>query len=270
MPIYMDRHDIAPGTSSEQVAEAHIEDVKLQHLHGCKAITYWFDEERSSVFCLFDAPSKKAVKDLHANSHGLMPNQIMEVDKEIVNGFLGRIDDPEGGGDINESAFRVIMFTDLKDSTRITADYGDKLAMDLLRVHNTIIRQKVAEFTGRDIKHTGDGFMISFSSVSKAVECSIAVQKAFYRHNEENKETPLLIRIGLSAGEPVTDSGDLFGATIQLAARICDFAEAASIMTASVIYELSIGKNISFVDRGEVRLKGFETSTHVYEVDWKN
>ena len=62
--------------------------------------------------------------------------------------------------------------------------------------------------------------------------------------------------------------GDLFGATIQLASRICDHTEADKIMAASVIPELCLGKDISFVDKGEVNLKGFETPKHVYEIDW--
>ena len=142
--------------------------------------------------------------------------------------------------------------------------------MDLLRVHNRIIREIVNQYHGHEIKHTGDGFMISFSSVSKAVECSITIQKAFETYNQENQGEAMQIRIGLSAGEPVNESGDLFGASVQLASRICDHTEAGKIMVASVIPELSLGKNISFVDKGEISLKGFETDTHVYEIKWES
>lgn len=270
MPIYMDRHDISPGTPRENVVLAHAQDVFLQSKYFCKCITYWYDEQRSSVFCLFDAPSKKAVHELHEEAHGLIPNQIIEVDKDVVEAFLGRIEDPESEDEKIETAFRVIMFTDLKDSTKITGNYGDKIAMDLIRMHNVIIRKNIKQHKGRDIKHTGDGYMISFSSVSKAVECSIAIQKAFATYNEENQVAPMHIRIGLSAGEPVTESGDLFGVTVQLASRICNYTKADKIMVTSAIREICLGSKIHFEDKGRVSLKGFETNTHVYEVNWKS
>ena len=270
MPVYMDRHDIPPGTTIEDAAEAHGQDLKFQTKHGCKAMTFWFDEQRYAAFCLFEAPNKKAVQELHEEAHGLVPNQIIEVDTNVVEAFLGRIEDPGSDVEKIETAFRVIMFTDLKDSTKITGDYGDKKAMDLIRMHNSIIRQTIKQYEGREIKHTGDGFMLSFSSVSKSVECSIAIQKAFTNYNKENQEEPMQVRIGLSAGEPVTESGDLFGASVQLAARICDYTEAGKILVASVIPQLSLGKKISFVDKGEISLKGFETATHVYEITWNS
>jgi class 3 adenylate cyclase len=265
----MDRHEIPPGTTVEDASGAHGQDLKFQTKHGCRSLSFWFDEQRSTGFCLFEAPSKKAVQELHKESHGLIPSKIIEVDEDVGKAFLGRIEDPGSEVEKMVTAFRVIMFTDLKDSTKMTQDYGDKIAMDLIRAHNHIIRQNIHKHQGREIKHTGDGFMISFSSASNAVECSIAIQKAFTVYNGENQVTPMHIRIGLNAGEPVADSGDLFGTCVQLASRICDHSEAGIIMATSVIHELCHGKQINFIDKGGIALKGFETTTHVYEINWQ-
>lgn len=268
MPLYMDRHDIEPGTPPHKVAEAHHADLMLQEKYACKAITYWFDEERCAAFCLIEAPNRKAVRKMHEEAHGLIPYQIIEVDEDLVQAFLGRIKDPDSTDVIKESAFRVIMFTDLKDSTKMTERYGDAEAMDLIRRHNNIIRGTIAIFGGKEIKHTGDGFMLSFTSASKAAECAIQIQNAFEQINEEKRHHPLEVRMGLSAGEPVNESGDLYGASIQQAARICDYANPGQILASSVISDLCLGKNIKFESKGEVNFKGFDRDTRICEIIW--
>ena len=76
------------------------------------------------------------------------------------------------------------------------------------------------------------------------------------------------MRVGVSAGEPVRESGDLFGAVVQLARRICDAAEPSTILTSNAVRELCIGKVFAFSDRGEMSLKGFDTPVRVHEVGW--
>jgi adenylate cyclase len=93
------------------------------------------------------------------------------------------------------------------------------------------------------VKHTGDGFMICFGSVRQAVQCAIAILRSFDSHNKENPEAAMRLKIGLSAGEPVAEDEDLFGATVQLAARLCACAQPEQIMVASVIQELCLGKS---------------------------
>jgi class 3 adenylate cyclase len=121
--------------------------------------------------------------------------------------------------------FRAIMFTDLKDSTLMTTLYGDSKALHLLHIHNPLTRNSLKVHRGREVKHTGDGIMASFDSVPDAVGCAVAIQKAFAAYNKENPEAPLYLRIGLSAGEPIEEHGDLFGKAVQLAARLCGHAE---------------------------------------------
>jgi len=103
--------------------------------------------------------------------------------------------------------------------------------------------------------------MASFPAASKALESAVSIQRAFAAHNE-SAETPIRVRIGLNAGEPVAEDEDLFGTAVQLAARICAHAEPGQIR------ELSAGKGVMFSDRGEVTLRGFEEPVRLYEVRW--
>lgn len=274
MPIYMDRHD-SQGVSAREVAAAHQKDLEIQDKHGCKAITYWIDEARGTVFCLIEAAQKQAVLNMHKESHGDVPSKIIEVDPQTVNAFLGRVEDPTkpikssdstGETPALDSAFRTIMFTDMEGSTTITTRLGDAKAMELFRAHDAIVREVIQNHGGSEVKHTGDGFMISFSSASRAVECAISIQKGFASYNRKDPITPIHLRIGLSAGEPVTEDQDLFGSTVQLAARICDFAEPDQILATSVIKNLCIGKKLPFSDQGEKMLQGFDEPVWLYEV----
>ncbi len=116
----MDRHDI-PGVSASHVAEAHQNDLEIQHKYECRVVTYWYEEKRGTAFCLIDAPDKNAVEKMHDDSHGLIPKKIIEVEGNVVEAFLGRMENPEthddsGLFDLIDPAFRTVMVTELKDA----------------------------------------------------------------------------------------------------------------------------------------------------------
>jgi len=271
MPLYMDRHYVEGATKSA-VAQAHDKDLAIQEKYPVKFYTYWFDEPRCTAFCLIEAPDRETIQKAHNEAHGLVPNEIIEVDTRVVEAFLGRVKDPtpvDLSGEISiDSAFRAIMFTDLKDSTLMTTVFGDTKALHLLHIHNALIRNALREFRGTEVKHTGDGIMASFPHVEEAVNCAIAVQKAFAEHNQRNPEESLHIRIGLSAGEPVEEEGDFFGSAVQLAARICAYAEPDHILVAQVVRDECRSHQADFVEQGEIRLKGFNNPMAVHEVQW--
>lgn len=271
MPIYMDRHynqDFSP----DAVIEAHRRDLEVSHKHGVNFKTYWFDNERHSVFCLVSAPTKEKVLAVHSEAHGDLPGEIIEVDESLVQAFLGRVEDPEAvalGEEVAESPFRAIMFTDLVDSTKMASLYGDDVAMDMLRDHNDITRAALKQHRGHEIKHTGDGFMASFQTVSEAVGCAIEIQKGFSAFNAANPEIEMHLRIGLSAGEPVENDEQLFGLAVNQAARICAAAPPDSILVAQVVHDLCLGKQIPFADLGEMTPKGFDHPVKLFEVLWQ-
>jgi class 3 adenylate cyclase len=274
MPVYMDRHYIE-GATRHAVADAHQKDLALQDKYHVKFLTYWFDEMRCTAFCLIEAPNRETIEQAHDEAHGSVPNEVLEVDPSVVDAFLGRIKDPAPitsagtAGEIPiDPGFRAIMFTDLKDSTLMTTLYGDTKALHLLHIHNALTRNSLRAHGGREVKHTGDGIMVSFALVPDAVECAIAIQKAFAAYNKESPEAPLHLRIGLSAGEPIEEHGDLFGKPVQLAARLCAHAEPDRILVAQVVLDQCRGKEVPFLDLGEVTPKGFDHAIRVYEVKW--
>ena len=174
---------------------------------------------------------------------------------------LGAFVEPDG-------ALRIILFTDMEGSTRLADLLGDAHAQELRRVHDTITRDTLAEHSGIEVKHTGDGFIATFRSVTKALGCSTALQRAFADYSRAHPATPLRIRIGLNAGEPVAERQDLFGTAMNLAARICDKASPGQILVGNVVRELAAGKSFAFTDLGQVQLKGFSQSESIHQVDW--
>lgn len=167
------------------------------------------------------------------------------------------------------SGVRTILFTDLVSHAEMMSRLGDEKGRAVLREHEDLTRRQLVEFGGDEVKSMGDGFMASFGSVSKAVECAVALQRAFASYNETGDE-PLSVRVGLNVGEPIEDGGDLFGATVIMAARIAAKAEPGEILVANAVRELSAGKGFLFADRGDFVAKGFEEPVRVYEVRWRD
>jgi class 3 adenylate cyclase len=263
----MDRHRVPTDTTPEDVAAAHDLDQKIEAQYGVKYLTYWFDRANGGIFCLAQAPSKEAAIRVHAEAHGLLAEELIEVEQGGVEDYLGRTTDPPVTP-IADSAFRIIAFTDIVGSTRLTQRLGDRAAMNILREHDEIVRAALKEHEGREIKHTGDGIMACFQSVTSALESTIVVQRRLFEVNKDRGDEAVQVRVGLNAGEPVQDGGDLFGAVVQLARRVCDAAEPNSILTANVVRELAMGKGFLFKDCGETLLKGFDDPVRLHEVHW--
>jgi adenylate cyclase len=164
------------------------------------------------------------------------------------------------------SPFRTILFTDLVGHAEMMSRLGDAKGRDVLREHERITRDVLKANGGAEVKTMGDGFMASFGSVTKAVECAVALQRAF----AEREGEPLNARVGLNAGEPIEEDGDLFGATVILASRIAAKAVGGEILVADTVRGLCSGKGFLFSDRGEFVAKGFEEPVRVYEVSWRH
>lgn len=138
----MDRHDV-PDATAQDVAAAHMQDVEIQDKYGVKYITYWFDPDADTAFCLVDAPSKEAAETVHREAHGLVASRIIEVDPRRVTNFLGKIEEPEPGEPIANSGLRAILFTDMEGSTNLTQQLGDEKAMEILRLHDSVVRKEL-------------------------------------------------------------------------------------------------------------------------------
>ena len=171
------------------------------------------------------------------------------------------------------SAFRTVLFTDIVGHTEMMQRLGDQQGRAVLREHERITREVLKAHGGAEVKTMGDGFMASFGSVTKAVECAIALQRTFEEYNAgvgAHGRAPLQIRAGLNAGEPIAEEGDLFGSMVILAARIAAQAGAGEILIPEPVRHLLAGKEFLFSDRGDVALKGFEDAVRLYEVRWRD
>lgn len=157
-----------------------------------------------------------------------------------------------------------ILFTDIEASTEATTRLGDDAAQALVRAHNAVVREALREHGGSEIKHTGDGLMVSFPSPSRAVACALRIQRALAEH--AGGGIAPRVRIGINAGEPVVEEGDLFGTSVQLARRICDAGAGGDILVSNVVRELCAGKGFEFEAHGEVMLKGFPEPIRLYRV----
>jgi len=267
MPMFMDVHPGLGDATPEDVAAAHARDIALQDEYGVRWLSYWFNDPEGKAFCLVDAPTAEAAKACHKAAHGLMPHDIIAVATPTLSMFLGDYSSDDShramtSADEPDTALRAIMFTDIEGSTALSTSRGDDVAVDLVRSHDGIVRECLSEYAGSEVKHTGDGVLASFASVSKAVQAASEIQR------RSQPVDGLQIKIGLSAGEPVDGGSDIYGAAVNLAARICAHATGGQILTASTVRDLSIGKKAEFVDQGSIALKGFPEPVNLFEVAW--
>jgi len=215
---------------------------------------------------------------------------------ELIRAFVGQSPPPPAQEAPAASPFRTVLFTDLVGHTEMMSRLGDAQGRAVLREYERITRNVLKQHSGTEVKTMGDGFMASFGSVTRAVECAVALQRAMEERNrgvgaqhagpsdtvlatdddtvskggsQSSRAAPLQVRIGLNAGEPIEDEGDLFGATVILASRIAARAEGGEILVADTVRGLCSGKGFLFADRGEFVAKGFEEPVRVYEVRWR-
>lgn len=267
MPLYMDIHSIDPETTWEDVAKAHYADTEIQGEYEVEYLKYWFNKDCGKLFCLVEAPNAEAARCVHEHAHGLVAEKLIEVDPDLVDGMMGSTSVNLAGAALvpgatddnqRDSGVRTILFTDIANSTEMTSRFGDRATMIMLSVHDGIVRKALRVNGGREVKHTGDGIMAVFVCAAHAVRFACQVQEALREHNEPAPELPVMVRIGISAGEPIEQGSDLFGSTVQLAARLCAQADPGQILVANLVADLCDGESLKFSDSREVQLKGFE------------
>jgi class 3 adenylate cyclase len=166
------------------------------------------------------------------------------------------------------SGSRTILFTDIEGSTALTQRLGDTRMRELLCEYERITREQLRVHSGEEVKTTGDGFMASFASATRALKFAMELQRTFATGNEAAEE-PLRVRIGVNAGEPIAEDKDLFGTAVNKAARIAAEAKGGEILVSDVVRQLVDGKSFEFTDRGETELKGFDVPQRIWMLRWK-
>jgi len=242
MPIYMDRHDVSETVTAEYVAQLHQQDLKVQDQFGCRGLTYWFDDKRKTAFCLIEAPNMKALEDMHNHAHGQVPHRIIEVEPGIVESFLGRIEDPKKAKDtqlniIDDAAFRTILMIELKEAVPFQSEV-ERFQPSLKNFNQEVI-DLLGSHEGNPVRQNDYYYLVSFQSVSNAVHAALKVQSAFYDTANAVVKSKLTLKIGISAGVPVTEKQQIFEDTIKMADRICQVIKGEIIVTSEVkhLYE---------------------------------
>ena len=168
---------------------------------------------------------------------------------------------------MNEPLSTTVLITDMEGSTEFTEGRGDDAAMDLLRVHERIVRDIVAGHRGREIKSMGDGFMIAFPTPDVGIACALDIQEALARHNSDHPEQVIRVRMGINAGTVIEEGGDIYGTTVNAASRIAAKARSGQVLVSEAVRNESHRTgDWACVDRGPFWLKGLRQRWTLYEV----
>ena len=170
-----------------------------------------------------------------------------------------------------------ILFSDIEDSTIITERLGDERWLEVLREHNSVFRDLIADYEGYEVKSQGDGFMLAFPEPCRALEYAIAIQRAFAQREGGDGDEALRVRMGLHTGEVIAEEGDFFGKNVILAARIAAQATGGEILVSEQMRAAAAdhgsegqdGIELSFDDGRELELKGLEGTHTVYRSHWQ-
>jgi len=247
MPIFMDRHDVSEEVTAEMVAHLHQADLKIQDQFRCKALTYWFDGKRKTAFCLVDAPNQKALVDMHNHAHGVIPHQIIEVNPTIVESFLGRIEDPELATNtklniINDPAFRTILVTNVKINSLL--NFQSESFNSFSNRFVLFMADALSRHNGRIVTQDETNFVTAFVTVTDAVTCAFEIQTRFKMILKEAELDYLGLKIGLSAGVPVTEKKHIFEDTVNLAERMFHI-DGAEVVMSSEVKDLYKSENLN-------------------------
>jgi class 3 adenylate cyclase len=268
IPLFIDIHDV-PGATPDEIADAHRKDLAIQSAYGVNYVKYWLNQSGGKIYCLCTAPDAEAANKVHREAHGLAAERIIEVDPEVAEGLLGGGSIlPTGAAALAsngalDSGVRTILFTDVVGSTELTQRLGDRAALQIIEVHDRIVRGAFERNGGREVKHLGDGLMGVFVSADDAIRCAADVHAAL-RETAPRTTEPVWVRVGVAAGVPIERNGDFFGSTVQLAARLCMHAQPGQTLVSASVVESCGGDR--FVDLGEITLKGFPQPVRAHAV----
>jgi class 3 adenylate cyclase len=163
---------------------------------------------------------------------------------------------------------RTFMFTDIVTSTDLIGLIGDASWQELLRWHDRTLRAAVESAGGELVRHTGDGFFITFDDPRTGVECAVDIQRRLAKHRSEHGFAPL-VRIGLHRAEATRTNGDYSGGGVHVAARVGAIAEAEEIVVSASLLAESGKLPFPMSEPRSVELKGVQDPVEVQSVDWR-
>jgi class 3 adenylate cyclase len=205
-------------------------------------------------FLAHQIPNAKYVE-LPGNDHLLWAGNTERVMDEVEEFLTGSRHTPEP-----DRVLATVLFTDIVGSTKRAEAIGDRAWHDLLDRHNEIVRREILRHRGREVKTTGDGFLITFDGPARSIRCSLAISEAV-------EDLGLQVRAGLHTGEVEMTDNDLSGIAVHIASRIAATAQPGQVLVSSTVRDLVAGSNIRFRDEGSHRLKGLEERVRLFAAD---
>jgi pimeloyl-ACP methyl ester carboxylesterase len=153
-----------------------------------------------------------------------------------------------------------VLITDIVGSTARAAELGDTRWRALLDEHDTIVRQELARFGGREIDTTGDGFLATFDGPGRAIRCAGAIRDALAR-------TGLAVRAGVHTGEVEVRGERIGGLAVHIGARVAATGDDGDIVVSNTVKDLLAGSGLTFADRGEHELKGVPGTWRLFDAE---
>lgn len=166
-----------------------------------------------------------------------------------------------------ERVTRTFMFTDIVTSTDLIGLIGDEAWESLLEWHDRSLREAFRRHDGEEVRHTGDGFFVSFGSPRDAIECAVDVQRSLAGHRHEHGFAPW-VRIGVHSTEATRIDGDYAGRGVHIAARVGELGGREDIVVSNSVLEGLNDVSRSVSEGREVSLKGVTEPVVVHELDW--
>ena len=225
MPLFMDLHkaaDYEVKPTLDDIKRNHIADLAVQDKYGVKFLQYWINEDEGLVFCLMEAPDKESCVAVHQEAHGGMPCNVIELQGGDYKAFAGdetrknEFDIAEKANGNLDTGYRLIMVADF-----LTVAENDLMQEDI----GNIVKNSGGHFLSRPVNRK----IIVFTQGARAIECATGIIQFVKQLSDKTIE----VRIGISAGEPVTDQQDIFADAIQLANRMCDIAHDGQVIISS-------------------------------------
>ncbi len=161
---------------------------------------------------------------------------------------------------------RTILTTDIVASTSVNVRLGDALYFEQLRTHDRIVRARLAEFGGVEIKHTGDGINAFFERSPSAIRCALAIQDDLAGWARDEPELALEIRCGLARGRVIPSGGDLFGVVQSMAARICAAAAGGEVLASAEAVADGCPPEVGQRSLGFRELRGLDVAVELYRL----
>jgi adenylate cyclase len=180
----------------------------------------------------------------------------------------GEWDDPRTAAAEPVSRTLTVLFADLKDFTSRAALSSRRELMTIVRAHRRIAEQAVTRHGGRIVKEFGDGLLADFESATEAVLAGLAMQAAAAAHNATAPPDDRIgLRIALATGEVTVEDGDVYGPSVNVAARLQGLAPAGDVYVSESTRHAVASAEVSLQLIGTFELKGIDTPTQVYRAE---